>query len=318
MRRLAADMDASPARGRVVLAFFGLTAVTYGLLVFGASVRVHGAGLACPDWPLCFGEVIPTLNFEVFLEWGHRVLASAVSFGFLVLGGTVLLRPVLRARAAKLVLFAAVVLVVQIVLGGLTVLHLLADWSVTLHLLVGNLFCAVLFLVGLKIQGSPPLRSGDDVSAGARVVTWLLAGMVVVQMALGGLVSSNYAGMACTEWPTCNGGVWFPAFDGIVGLQIFHRLGAYTLLALSIAFFLSTRGSPSLRRPAAFVFGLVLLQGAIGVTNVLLAMPVEIAIAHSAVADLIVLSTTWAGWRVAQLPLRGHGALPSLSAPEPA
>ena len=60
-----------------------LVTTTYVLLVFGASVRVHGAGLACPDWPLCFGEVIPTLNFEVGLEWGHRVLAGLISLGFL-------------------------------------------------------------------------------------------------------------------------------------------------------------------------------------------------------------------------------------------
>ncbi|MES2639692.1 MAG: COX15/CtaA family protein [Myxococcota bacterium] len=312
MRRLNAGTDASPALGKL---FFGLAVVTYGLLVFGASVRVHGAGLSCPDWPLCFGEIIPTLNFEVFLEWGHRVLASVVSFGFLGLGGAVLLRPALRARAGGLILFAAVVLAIQVVLGGLTVLHLLADWSVTLHLLTGNLFCALLVLAGLKLQAAPE-SAPVAVSPALRIVGWLLAGMVVVQMALGGLVSSNYAGLACTEWPTCNGGVWFPVFDGIVGLQIFHRLGAYTLLALSTAFFLLARAAPGAVRPAGVVLGLVCLQGVIGITNVLLAMPVEIAIAHSAVADLIVLSTTWALWRVAQLPVRGPGGVPSLSAPE--
>jgi cytochrome c oxidase assembly protein subunit 15 len=312
MRRLNAGTDASPALGKL---FFGLAVVTYGLLVFGASVRVHGAGLSCPDWPLCFGEIIPTLNFEVFLEWGHRVLASVVSFGFLGLGGAVMLRPALRARAGGLILFAAVVLAIQVVLGGLTVLHLLADWSVTLHLLTGNLFCALLVLAGLKLQGAPE-SVPVAVPPALRIVGWLLAGMVVVQMALGGLVSSNYAGLACTEWPTCNGGVWFPVFDGIVGLQIFHRLGAYTLLALSTAFFLLARAAPGAARPAGVVLALVCLQGVIGITNVLLAMPVEIAIAHSAVADLIVLSTTWALWRVAQLPVRGPGAVPSLSAPE--
>ncbi|MDP2304513.1 MAG: COX15/CtaA family protein [Pseudomonadota bacterium] len=311
-----ADADAAPALGK---AFFGLAAVTYGLLVFGASVRVHGAGLSCPDWPLCFGELIPTLNFEVFLEWGHRVLASAVSLGFLVLGVAVLRRPALRARAGGLLLGAALVLATQVVLGGLTVLHLLADWSVTLHLLTGNLFCALLLLAGLKIHGPAKVEvafGGAAVPPAVRVVSWLLAGALVVQMMLGGLVSSNYAGLACTEWPTCNGGVWFPVFDGIVGLQIFHRLGAYTLLALSTAFWVATRGLPALRRPAALVFGLVLLQAAIGVTNVLLAMPVEIAIAHSAVADLIVLGTTWALWRVAQHPIPAPGAVPTLSAPE--
>jgi cytochrome c oxidase assembly protein subunit 15 len=313
MRRLqnvftGAGSDASPTLGR---AFFGLAVVTYGLLVFGASVRVHGAGLSCPDWPLCFGEVIPTLNFEVFLEWGHRVLASVVSFGFLGLGIAVLARPATRARAGWFVGAAAVALAVQIVLGGLTVLHLLAYWSVTLHLLTGNLFCALLLLTGLRLADRQDAVA--PVGPAVRVVGALLGGMVVVQMALGGLVSSSYAGLACTEWPTCNGGVWFPVFDGIVGLQIFHRLGAYTVLLLAAVFFVVARGVAALRAPAGLVLGLVLLQAGIGIVNVLLAMPVEIAIAHSGVADLIVLSTTWALWRVSRHAVRASAPAAGLA-----
>lgn len=284
-----AGRGSSRALGR---AFLGLVAVTYALLVFGASVRVHGAGLACPDWPLCFGEVIPELNFQVFLEWGHRALASIISFGFLILGGLALKDPAKRARVGGVLLVAAIALVAQVVLGGLTVLHLLAYWSVTLHLLTGNLFCALLLLVAQRLLDAPAPRAA--VPFAARGVAVALATMVVVQMGLGGLVSSNYAGLACTEWPTCNGGVWFPVFDGIVGLQVFHRLGAYTLFALAAAFFVVARNVAPLRRAAGFVLGFVLLQIGIGIANVLLAMPVEIAIVHSAVADLIVLSTTWA------------------------
>lgn len=291
----------SPGLGR---AFLGLVAVTYGLLVFGASVRVHGAGLSCPDWPLCFGEVIPELDFQVFLEWGHRVLASGVSLGFLVLGFLALRRPDTRVRTQGPLIVAGVALVAQVILGGLTVLHLLAYWSVTLHLLTGNFFCAVLLVTALRLR-EPPAPA--PISAAARGTGLALLVMVAVQMALGGLVSSNYAGLACTEWPTCNGGVWFPVFDGIVGLQIFHRLGAYTLTALAIAFFVTSRAAPRLRGPANLVLALVLLQVAIGVVNVLLAMPVEIAIAHSAVADLIALSSTWAAYRVLAHPV-GHAA----------
>ena len=71
-----------PSTRNLAIFATGLTAVTYVLLVFGSAVRVHGAGLACPDWPLCFGEVIPALDFQVFMEWGHRVLAGLVSLGF--------------------------------------------------------------------------------------------------------------------------------------------------------------------------------------------------------------------------------------------
>ena len=119
-----------------------------------------------------------------------------------------------------------------------------------------------------------------DVVAKAVVAMWF------VQMALGGLVSSNHAGLACTEWPTCNGGVWFPVFDGIVGLQLAHRMGGYTLFALAVGLAVTARGSAA-RSHAWTVLGLVLFQVALGVTNVLTALPVELAVLHSATADLI-------------------------------
>lgn len=266
---------------RVAGAFRGLAAVTWGLLVFGATVRVHGAGLSCPDWPLCFGQVIPELNFQVFLEWGHRVLAGTISVGFAGLGALVLSRSDLRGRAGAMCGVALLVLVTQIVLGGLTVLKLLAYWSVTLHLVTGNVFLLSLLTIAGTLDPRPIAAS-----AGATRLSKAVAAMWLVQLALGGLVSSNYAGMACTEWPTCNGGVWFPAWSGIVGLQLAHRAGAYALFALAAALAWSARGGPG-ARSASVVFAAVLAQVALGVTNVMLEMPVEIAVLHSALADLI-------------------------------
>ncbi len=271
-------------RRRLGAGFVALAVVTYALLVFGSTVRVHGAGLACPDWPLCFGELVPRLDFRIFLEWGHRVLAGGISLGFTGLSAYIASRRELRHELGVHLLVLIGILCAQIVFGGLTVLKLLAFWSVTTHLLLGNAFMVGLLGVALRLRGNvtvaPPL---------APVVS--LAALVTVQMALGGLVSSNYAGLACTEWPTCNGGVWFPTFTGIVGLQLVHRLGAYAVLAA--AAFVAWRA----RGLAVWVLALVLGQVAVGVTNVLMAMPAELAVLHAALAHGIVALTSILAWR---------------------
>ncbi len=266
---------------RAAQGFRGLAVGTWALLIFGATVRVNGAGLSCPDWPLCFGRVIPQLNVQVALEWGHRVLAGSISTVFIGLGGLIWLRPELRARVGRLWGGAAVVLVAQIVLGGLTVLQLLAFWSVTLHLLTGNLFLLSLLLIADRLDPKP--LSSSPVTrrlAGALLAMWF------IQMALGGLVSSNHAGLACTEWPTCNGGVWFPVMDGIVGLQLLHRLGAYIVFALCGALAWSARASEAALL-TQMTLVVVCVQVALGITNVFLALPVEVAVLHSATGDLL-------------------------------
>lgn len=300
------EVPALKPGGIVGKGFAVLAVVTYALLVFGASVRVHGAGLSCPDWPLCFGDVVPRLDFHIFLEWGHRVLAGMISVGFLALGGTVLARAELRRRAGALVIAAAIALAAQIVLGGLTVLHLLAYWSVTLHLVTGNLFFTLLLLTALELSGARvPER---PVRPAVRRVALLLPVALVAQLALGGLVASQWAGMACTEWPTCSAGVWFPTFSGPVGLQLMHRFGAYLLFAVAWALALLARGHEELRRPAWLVAAVVTLQAGLGIANVFLGMPVELAIAHSGMAAVIVACTVFAVRRVLRAPVERSAA----------
>jgi len=271
-----------------------LVACTWALLVFGASVRVHGAGLACPDWPLCFGEIVPPLDFSVGLEWGHRVVAGLISLGFLGLGAAVFQRRAAVGRGPLVLWFvAAIALGVQIVLGGLTVLELLAEWTVTSHLLTGNAFCALLLLLALSLRDREVSVSRAAVGATQRIAAVVLAALVVLQLGLGGFVASSFAGLACGDWPGCNGGGWFPTFSGLVGLQVTHRLVAYLLLgAAGLQVVLSWRQGRRLTA-AGVVLGAVLFQAAVGVANVWLRLPVEVTLLHSFGAAGVALSTTW-------------------------
>lgn len=282
-------VDDTRIRTLLARCFAGLAGITWLLLIFGSTVRVHGAGLACPDWPLCFGQVVPEFNFQVFLEWGHRQLAGIIGVVFLAFSAPILYRPALRREFGWHVVVLGSVLASQIVLGGLTVLKLLAYWSVTLHLLFGNAFMALLIALSARL---PAPGRAEPVPAHARALGLILALMVGIQLALGGLVSSNYAGLACTEWPTCNGGVWFPTFTGIVGLQLWHRLGAYALTCIAFGFAWTVRRDPPLLRFALVILALISVQIVLGISNVFLAMPVELAVAHAATAHAIVATTT--------------------------
>jgi heme a synthase len=293
----------STARHRAARALApALVVTTYALLVFGSTVRIHDAGLACPDWPMCFGEVVPIVDFAVGLEFGHRVLAGIVSLGFLALSAIVLSLSDLRARLWPWLLVAAVVLATQIVLGGLTVLELLAEWTVTSHLVAGNTFCALLLAVALIVRERRP-AAGPGVTPLERALPFVLLATVAVQLALGGFVASSHAGLACgPAWPNCGGGAWFPTFSGLVGLQVIHRIGAYAVLAVAaVAAGVLVRRGP-VGRSAVVALLTVVGQAALGVVNVWTAMPAEITALHSAGAALTVLVTTWACYEAARAP----------------
>jgi len=290
--RPAAMAEATRAR-RLAAGFSLLLALTFGLIVLGALVRAHGAGLACPDWPLCFGQWIPRFDFGVAFEWGHRALAGSVSLAFVALSAATLRSPPLRGRVGGLLALAAGLLALQVVLGGLTVLELLASWTVTSHLVTGNAFAATLLLVVLQLREAASPVSRPALGPAPRAAIALVAGMLLLQVVLGGLVSSRYAGLACPDWPACRDGIWFPSFAGALGLQLSHRLTAYALLlALGAAAWLA-RAHARLARPTALVLALGLAQAVVGISNVLLRIPVEVTGLHSALACALVLCLTY-------------------------
>lgn len=286
----AADAD---ALRRLAVGWFALCGATFLLIVLGALVRAHGAGLACPDWPLCFGRFVPAFDLRVGFEYTHRVVAGSLSLAFAGLALTVFRHPAAWAACRSLIVLGALLLVIQIALGALTVLHLLAAWTVTSHLVVGNLFDVCLLLTGLRLRHA----AGPAPAAPARgrgVVTITIA-CLALQMVLGGLVSSRYAGLACPEWPTCNGGEWFPSFGGTVGLHLLHRTNGYLLVLLLALAAWRTRGTGALGRVLALAVAFGVAQVVVGVLNVRLGLPVEVTGLHSALAASLVLSLAAAG-----------------------
>jgi cytochrome c oxidase assembly protein subunit 15 len=302
--------------------------LTFDLVLFGAFTRLTDSGLGCPDWPGCYGQASPigasphiaaaeealpsgpVTHAKAWIEMLHRYLASAVG----VLIAVVALftwRLARRDRTAPSPWWAGATLVwvcVQGAFGALTVTMKLYPAIVTAHLLGGM---ALLALLAAQAEASSPRRLGlsRGLVAGARWVTAL----VVVQIALGGWVSTNYAVLACTDFPTCQGswwprmdfehgftlrrhlgetagGEWLP-FEALTAIHYVHRLAAYAVLAAlaGLAWRLHRAGA---RR---FAIGLGLLaawQLASGLSNVVLGWPLAAAVAHTAgAAGLVVVLT---------------------------
>lgn len=283
------------------------SSLMFALIVVGSIVRTTGSGLSCPDWPLCHGRLIPEFDFNIWMEWFHRLLALLVGLLLFATAGTALARRETRGRLGGLAALSVALYFSQALLGALTVWKLLDPSIVSGHLAVGLLLFSTLVTIAVvarheadprAIEASGP-RAAEHLPlfAAATVLTWC-------QAVLGGMVSTNHASLACPDWPTCNG-EWFPALTGLVGLQVVHRLVAYLLLALMLVLgWRARRASDGFVRYAAHLLPrLVLLQVAIGVVNVLLGIPVWVSALHLGNAAAILAVSLVATLRLAAQPV---------------
>ncbi len=276
------------------------------LVVIGGTTRVMEAGLACPDWPLCYGALLPghQMNLQVFLEWFHRLDAFLVGLALLTLSG---LSVAYRARLPRwLPWFAAGALALvaaQGLLGALTVLQLLQASTVTAHLitalvlvlLVSALHQRLLVALAEPLPGSRAQGLPAPVTPlWWRVLLPVPVVLVLGQCVLGGAMASQWSAQLC-----------FAAGEACSWL-LAHRLGAYPA---AVSVLLLGLGSLALPKPVAIWrglaltgSGLVLLQVVLGVTTLRLELAVPaITVTHQFVAALLVavlgalLGRTWPG-----------------------
>ena len=276
---------------RFVLVLRVLLVMIVGLMALGAGVRTMNAGLSCPDWPLCFGKVIPDFHPAVWFEFVHRAYAGLVALVFL--GSAIFSfrsrsvpRGVKRAAAVGLLF-----LTLQIVAGGLTVLLQVKAIVVTMHLMLAT--CFFLSVLWMNFAATPAVeRAAKSIPAQFRAVL-ILPILIFIQIFIGGLVASTYAGSVCVDWPLCNG-QWVPTWTGAIGLQIVHRLMAYLLSATvpAVAFlFWRLRSEPwmtqqiqRLTRMAAIV---VCVQVAVGIANLIYFIPPTLTVIHQSIAIVL-------------------------------
>jgi len=295
-----------------ITSHLGLATVVlmYALIILGSVVRTTGSGLACPDWPLCQGRLFPPLELNAIIEWVHRLVALLVS---VLLVGTVAwvgLHRQLRARLGALAGVALLLLLAQILLGALTVWKLLDPSIVGGHLAVALLLFSSMIVLTLVAghEGSPAASDGSlpDPRPATLLPALSVACLLIYgQAVLGGVVSASGASLACPDWPTC-AGEWMPSMQGLVGIQMAHRLGAYFLTVyLVILAWMSRRASdPVVASVGPVLVGLVLGQIVIGVLNLWLGIQVWLSALHLANAAGMLAVAIAATFRVASMPRR--------------
>ncbi len=286
-----------------------LATATWGLMALGSATRVMEAGLACPDWPLCFGQVVPVqqMDVQVFLEWFHRLVAATVGLGVLLLVGMAWWWRSHLPRWLPWGVTAALGLVLwQGILGGLTVTQLLRFDIVTAHLGTGLAFFSLLLTLAVALMQVPggttrPLPQFLPGLAG--VATLTLYG----QSLLGGLVASRWAAHQC--------------FGGGELCQVlhWHLLGLVPASVLTLAVGVSAlrhkQVSPELGRLGQGVLILLAIQIGVGVATYRLRLQVEpLTVTHQAVGalllgSLVVLTSLCQRLRLSPTPSNPAGTL---------
>lgn len=314
------------------------------VVLLGAYTRLTHSGLGCPDWPGCYGFIsvpstdaqlahaelhFPETPVEAAKGWSemvHRYFAGTLGCLILLLAARAWKQRKLPDQPLKLPLFILLVVIIQAAFGMWTVTLKLWPQVVTAHLMGGFATLSMLFLLTLRLSGWLPA-----LAIPRRLQRWATAGLVLVilQIALGGWVSSNYAAVACVDLPTCHG-QWWPAADFTNGfhltqhigpnylggqldseartaIHLAHRLGAVllTLVLVGLAWQLRRVGMPKL---AGLVLLVLAAQISLGLSNVLFGLPLTLAVAHNAGGAALLLTLVLVNYHARTALVRVRGA----------
>ncbi len=308
------------------------TLFAWVVLLLGAYTRLSDAGLGCPDWPGCYGqltvpegeaelnlagELYPDRPVEIDKAWKemiHRYFASTL--GLLILWITWLSWQRRQVPGQRLLLpFGLLALVTfQALLGMWTVTLLVQPAVVTTHLLGGMATFSLLWWYGLRQGGLYRSSLLAEKVAPVRLTAMVALLVVIVQIALGGWTSTNYAALACIDFPGCYPGNGWPETDfesaftlfapiginyegGVLDadaratIHMVHRLGAVVVIAVLtfLVWGLLRCASQVLRRSGVVLMAVLLLQVALGISNVLFSLPLTVAVAHNGIGAVLLL-----------------------------
>lgn len=320
------------------------TMLAFGVVILGAYVRLSDAGLGCPDWPGCYGKLSPAHAHEeiaaahaelphgpvspakAWKEMAHRYLASGLGLLIVIIGVMAWIKRSVLQQGIGLPLFLIGFVILQGLFGMWTVTLKLTPIIVTLHLLGGMITLSLLTWLWQRQSWDISTVRGADAERIKPLASFALL-MVLLQIVLGGWVSSNYAALACPDFPTCHG-AWLPNMDIHHGFQLVrdlgmtaqgallptealtaihwtHRVGALLTLLIVGLLIVKLLRVPALARAGVLIAFILTAQLSLGIANVLLSLPLPVAVAHNAVAALLLLVLVMLNFRLRKALNRG-------------
>ena len=310
------------------------TALAIVVVGLGAFTRLTHAGLGCPDWPGCYGHVwapqedheiaranaaFPDMPVQLDKTWPemvHRYFAGSLVILTVAILALALKHRHKPAQPLKLPIFILAFIILQALFGMWTVTLKLWPQVVTAHLLGGFTMLSLLWLLTLRLNNQNWRLDDRDVGRVASLRAWTVIGLIVVaaQVSLGGWTTSNYAALACPDFPTCHT-QWLPEMDFADGFNIFqhigpnylggvmdnsarvaihfaHRIGALitTVFVVALALRLFLLALPETRRMAAILIGVLIVQLGLGISNIVFGFPLAVAVAHNLGGALLLLA----------------------------
>ncbi|MDP2760423.1 MAG: COX15/CtaA family protein [Sideroxyarcus sp.] len=305
--------------------------LTFDLIMFGAFTRLTDSGLGCPDWPGCYGQASPiqahadisaaeaarptgpVTVVKAWIEMIHRYFAMAI--GVLIVAMMIISwHRWLQSKRTEskfspaFPIFLFIFVCLQGAFGAWTVTLNLQPIIVTIHLLLGMALLALLAWFGARQNNHPAMpESATSLRTPAVLATVLLA----IQIGLGGWVSTNYAALACTDFPMCSG-MFFPPmdfangftlwrdlgmtahgeylpFDALTAIHWTHRTFAFVVFAMIAWVAFRAMRSPGLNKTARWLLILIVLQLVVGIATIFLQLPLLLAVLHNGIAALLLL-----------------------------
>ncbi|MBT3456584.1 MAG: COX15/CtaA family protein [Thiotrichales bacterium] len=292
------------------------------VVILGAYTRLADAGLGCPDWPGCYGQLLvpdvisseydrPLDVAKAWKEMVHRYAASTLGLSIVVIFLLAIFRRPETLRSIKLPTALLLLVGFQGALGMWTVTEQVHPGIVTMHLFGG--FSTTTLLFWLLLNERRSIKLEQPILIKHKLMLILVTGLLVFQIFLGGWTSTNYAALSCGDYfPTCLGEMWPDDMDfknayywGPLGIdyefgvlenqtrtaiQMVHRIGALVVTVAILALSFTLKSYPTLKKNIAVVLALLAIQVALGIVNVVMSLPIFAATMHNVVALALLLS----------------------------